>query len=198
MAWIKTITPEEAQGDLKKEYDTAMDFWGYVPHLWSVQGLNPEVMHATMNLHKAIMLGPSSLSRQEREMIAVVVARTLGSKYCTDVHGENLRALSHDDRFVRLIKIDYRMLLLEDRARAMLDFAARLTKDPHSADPEAIQELHDKGLTDEDILNLVQVTGFQNYMVRLANSLGVEPDNHEPAPMVSKSSAKAMESLRKS
>jgi alkylhydroperoxidase family enzyme len=33
-----------------------------------------------------------------------------------------------------------------------------------------------QGLNDEDILNVVQVTGFFNYYARLADALGVDPE----------------------
>lgn len=93
-----------------------------------------------------------------------------------EAHGENLRQLTQDDRLVRLIKLDYRMLLLEPRVRSMLDFAVRVTREVHSITPEFLDELRAKGLTDEDVLNVVQVTGFFNYYTRLADALGVESE----------------------
>ena len=37
--------------------------------------LRPGVLHRSMELYKGIMFGPSGLSRQERELLAVVVSR---------------------------------------------------------------------------------------------------------------------------
>lgn len=73
------------------------------------------------------------------------------------------------------------MLLLEDRVRSMLDFAVQVTKQVHSISPLTIEELRAKGLSDEDILNVVQVAGFFNYYTRLADALGVEPEPFAPA-----------------
>lgn len=81
MAWIKTIPPDQATGALKKEYDEAIRRTGRVFNIISIQSLNPAVLHASANFYKALMLGPSSLSRVEREMIAVVVAKTVGCVY---------------------------------------------------------------------------------------------------------------------
>ncbi len=36
--------------------------------------LNPEVLRASIEMYKAIMFGPSPLSRQERELLATVVS----------------------------------------------------------------------------------------------------------------------------
>lgn len=75
MAWIKTIPPEEATGRLKKQYDEATRRAGRVFNIVGLQSLNPGVLDASIRLYIAIMFGPSSLSRAEREMIAVVTSQ---------------------------------------------------------------------------------------------------------------------------
>ena len=37
--------------------------------------LRPGVLRASMGLYRAIMFGPSGLSRQERELLATIVSR---------------------------------------------------------------------------------------------------------------------------
>lgn len=81
MAWIKTIPPNETTGALSKEYEKAKERAGQVFNILRVQSLNPTVLAASVGLYKAIMLGASSLSRIEREMIAVVVSKTVGCVY---------------------------------------------------------------------------------------------------------------------
>jgi len=75
MAWIKTIEPKDASGELKNEYMRAVARAGKVFNILKVQSLNPETLHASMNLYLASMHAPSGLSRTERELLAVVVSR---------------------------------------------------------------------------------------------------------------------------
>ena len=75
MAWIKTIAPQNAEGLLKDEYDTAIRRAGRVYRILQVQSLNPETLHRSLELYKAAMHGPSGLSRTERELLATVVSR---------------------------------------------------------------------------------------------------------------------------
>ena len=75
MAWIKTIPPEEATGRLKAQYEAAIKRAGRVFNIVRLQSLNPRVLEASIELYKAMMFGPSSLSRAQREMIAVVVSK---------------------------------------------------------------------------------------------------------------------------
>ncbi len=75
MPYIKTVAPEQATAPLEREYDAATRGAGRIYNIVSIQSLNPRVLSASMNLYGAMMHGPSSLSRVEREMIAVVVSR---------------------------------------------------------------------------------------------------------------------------
>ena len=74
MAWIKTIEPADALGLLKKEYARAEKRAGKVFNILKVQSLNPETLHASMDLYLTTMHGKSALSRTERELLAVVVS----------------------------------------------------------------------------------------------------------------------------
>ena len=74
MAWIKTIEPEDATGELRNEYSRAVKRAGKVFNILKVQSLNPETLHASMGLYLATMHAPSGPSRTERELLAVVVS----------------------------------------------------------------------------------------------------------------------------
>jgi uncharacterized peroxidase-related enzyme len=74
MSWIKTIQPDEARGELKVEYEQAIERAGKVFNILKVQSLNPESLRASMQLYLTTMHGRSGLSRAEREMLATVVS----------------------------------------------------------------------------------------------------------------------------
>ena len=76
MAHLRLIEPEDADGLLAEEYAAAVARAGKVFNIVRSMSLNPEVLRASMELYKAIMFGPSSLSRQERELVATVVSAT--------------------------------------------------------------------------------------------------------------------------
>ena len=74
MTIIRTVPPQEATELLKEQYDAAIKRAGKIFHIVSLQSLNPTVLAASIELYKAIMFGPSSLSRADREMIATAVS----------------------------------------------------------------------------------------------------------------------------
>ena len=75
MAHLRLTDVDEATGLLKEEYDAAIGRAGKVFNIVKAMSLRPSVLRRSMELYKAIMLGSSGLSRQERELLATVVSR---------------------------------------------------------------------------------------------------------------------------
>jgi alkylhydroperoxidase family enzyme len=75
MPHIRLTGVGEARGALRREYDAAIGRAGKVFNIVQAMSPNPEVLRASMDLYRAIMFGPSGLSRQERELLAVAVSR---------------------------------------------------------------------------------------------------------------------------
>ena len=81
MAWIKTIPPAAATGDLAEQYGRMKDARGNVANILTVHSLNPRALRGHFDLYKTLMFGRSDLSRAQREMIAVVVSKTNACHY---------------------------------------------------------------------------------------------------------------------
>jgi uncharacterized peroxidase-related enzyme len=76
VAHLDLIDPDDATGLLKEEYDAAVERAGKVFNIVRSMSLRPGVLRRSMAMYKAIMFGPSGLSRQERELLATVVSAT--------------------------------------------------------------------------------------------------------------------------
>ena len=74
MPHIRQIEVDEATGKLAQEYEAALARAGKVFNIVKAMCLNPVVLNRSMALYKAIMFGPSELSRVERELLATVVS----------------------------------------------------------------------------------------------------------------------------
>ena len=90
-------------------------------------------------------------------------------------HGEFLRQHSEDPQLASHIMHDYRNAGLDEKNRAMLDYAYKLTKDPESVHRVDFEHLKAVGLSEEEILSTVLITCVFAFMTRLADGLGVEP-----------------------
>lgn len=81
IAHLDLIDPDDATGPLREEYDAAVQRAGKVYNIVRSMSLRPAVLKRSMEMYKAVMFGPSALSRQERELLATVVSATNECRY---------------------------------------------------------------------------------------------------------------------
>jgi uncharacterized peroxidase-related enzyme len=176
MAWIKMIREKEASGALKEEYERALRRAGKVFNILKIQSLNPEILHASMDLYLTAMHGPSGLSRAERELLAVVVSWANHCFYWIEAHGEDLREARNNTAWVEQVKDNYLSANLSPREKALAKFAEFVTRTPSAVRRQNIETLRKHGLSDRDILDAVEVVAYFNYINRVADALGIDPE----------------------
>ena len=64
---------------------------------------------------------------------------------------------------------------------AMLEFAELLTLNPSGVTQHDVDNLRTAGWRDEDVIDIVHIVGIFNYLVRMADGLGIgiEPEEAE-------------------
>ena len=60
---------------------------------------------------------------------------------------------------------------------AMCNFAKKLTETPNLIDTQDIELLKNYSLSDKDISQIVQIIAYFNYINRVADGLGLEPED---------------------
>jgi uncharacterized peroxidase-related enzyme len=75
---------------------------------------------------------------------------------------------------VEAITKDWRSAPVGPRAQALCAYAEKLTRAPGSMSDFDLAPLREAGLDDAAILDLAQVTGYFNYINRIASGLGVD------------------------
>lgn len=81
------------------------------------------------------------------------------------------------DAFVHAIARDWRTAELSAPDQALCRFAEKLTRSQASMGPDDISELRSHGFDDTAIHDATQVIGYFNYITRVAEALGVEPED---------------------
>jgi uncharacterized protein YciW len=64
----------------------------------------------------------------------------------------------------------------------MLDYSARLTREPWAMREADVAALRQAGFSDRDILDINQVAAYYAYVNRVADGLGVSLDEYVAAP----------------
>jgi uncharacterized peroxidase-related enzyme len=139
---------------------------------------DPEALDERSPLYNAIMFGPRGLPRAERELGAVAASRINGCAYCASVHAKRFVDLTKEPEVMRRIQADGVEAELDARRRAIVDYAAKLTRDPAAIGAADLAPLRAQGLSDLEILDLTHAVAMFAWANRLMQSLG------EPAATV--------------
>lgn len=162
--------------DLRKYFDKCQEKLGMIPNVLRTYTFDQAKLRAFMDMYNDLMLSGSNLSKLEREMIAVAVSSVNRCYYCLTAHGSAVRQLSNDPVLGELLVMNYRAAELDDRRRAMLDFAVKLTERPYEIGEPDRQKLRDQGLSDRDIWDVSAVASFFNMTNRMATATDMMPN----------------------
>jgi uncharacterized peroxidase-related enzyme len=149
---------------------------GFVPNVLVAYAFDNAKLEAFVALYNDLMLGPSGLSKLEREMIAVAVSSQNRCYYCLASHGAAVRQYSGDPLLGEQLVMNYRVARLDKRQRAMLDFSTRLTTQPWAIEESDRERLRRAGFTDRDIWDIAAVAGFFNMSNRVASATDMRPN----------------------
>jgi uncharacterized peroxidase-related enzyme len=150
--------------------------------------MSPSAGKALLEMHEAIMRGPSALSPGQRELIAAYVSGLNKCQYCYGVHSQTAKA--YED--IPEAAVDGMMANLEtagfdDKIKPILRFARKLTEAPSSITDADAQAVFDAGWDEKALHDATMVACCFNFMNRLLEAHGVHGNDalyRERGPML--------------
>ena len=86
------------------------------------------------------------------------------------------RSETDNQKLVDEIAEDWTTSSLSSIQMAMCEFAKKLTENPNKVNQKDIDLLRSYDLSDKDISQIVQIIAYFNYINRVADGLGLEPE----------------------
>ncbi len=93
-------------------------------------------------------------------------------------HEPDLLDEIQDQAKVLRIQEDYTQIDFDPATRTLLDFAVKLTLDIKTMGESDIDYLRISGFSDEDILDAVHLISYFNFVNRVLDALGAEPEQN--------------------
>jgi uncharacterized peroxidase-related enzyme len=170
-SWLETIDLGDATAEqiavLEESTPTAKTSAYYLLLVRDVA-----VLRQRSRLFNAVMYGQKGLSRAERELASVAVSRINGCVYCAAIHGQRYTQLTKQPEIIQRIFDEGVETELSPRARAIVDYAVKLTDTPNQMVSTDLAPLRQVGLSDLEILDLTHVTAMFAWANRLLQTLG--------------------------
>ena|SRR5579859_6249814 len=91
-------------------------------------------------------------------------------------HEKDLRSVVESDEQRQAVQKDYRSAGLTAPEVALLDFAVKLTKAPAGVERHDLDALRAHGFTDEQLVDAVHCISYFNFINRVLDGLGVDPE----------------------
>ena len=179
MSWIKEISYEEAQGQLKKIYDRIKGPNNNIDNVLSIHSLRPHTLTGHMGLYKNVLHNANNtLPTWYLETLGVFVSHLNNCSYCVDHHAAGLKRLLNDDnkhqKIIDSFHNDSWEDLFQDLYQEGLRYAKKLTLAHNTITQADIERLRSQQLSDGEILEINQVVSYFNYVNRTVIGLGVD------------------------
>ena len=177
-AWIKIISDEDADGELKDALALSRTPHGTVDNVLRVHSLRPATMRGHILLYRSILHDDAnSLPNWLQECIGSFVSIINDCPYSLANHWANVLDLLDDDVRAATIKAALNARRPEDafegRELALMRYAHKLTLTPAAMIEADVEALRDAGFDDGQILEANQIICYFNYVNRSLNGLGV-------------------------
>ena len=170
-------TVEDMPYDLQERIRVVNEKLGFVPNVFWTLAHRPNEFRAFFAYFDALMLREGGLTKAEREMIVVATTAENHCVYCVVHHSAILRLRARHPIIADQIAINYRRADLSVRQRSMLDFAVKVATESHAIGDEDFEELREHGFSDDDIWDIGAITAFFAHGSRLANLIGMRPND---------------------
>jgi uncharacterized peroxidase-related enzyme len=176
ITWLRVPERDELPEAVLELWAPSLEKLGFVPNVLRAYALRPSHLLRWTEWFDEAMKGDSGLTKAEREMIAVVVSVANDCAYCMAAHSAVLRKLTKDPALADAVAADHRSAPIDDRMKEALDYAVKLTLRPREMTEADVATLRDAGWSDEDVMDIAEVTGLFNMSNRMASGLGWAPN----------------------
>ncbi len=170
-AWLDTVKLDEATPEqmavLEASHPQAKtsDYYLLLVH-------EPEILDHRSITYNAIMYAPRGLARADRELGALAVSRINGCVYCASVHAQRFEQLAKRNDVVAELFEDPNTAGTNERDKAIIAMATKLTLEPENFGAEDIQKLVDVGFESKEVLDLIHSVSIFGWANRLMLNLG--------------------------
>ena len=173
--YVRTPSPEEADGSVKAMYDAAEASEGYLPNQVRLFSLNPAARAAWRQLVESINAG---MDHRRYELVTLAAAATVRCRYCVSAHAAVVMESDYFDRAqVEEIARDFRSAdSLDARDKEIMVFAEKVALDANRVAPEDVDHLRAHGLSDKEIFDVTLAAAARVFYSKVLQAMDAEPD----------------------
>jgi uncharacterized peroxidase-related enzyme len=173
MAFIETVSEDQATGAVADLYRDEQQRFGFLPNFSKAFAARSEVYRAWVQLNGSIKEG---MDLRRYELATIAAAAELRSSYCALAHGSVLLKQFMDADELQAVIADHRNAGLDETDVAVMDLAEKVAADAGSVTQADIDRLRSLGLSDADIVDVVLAAAARCFFSKTLDALGARAD----------------------
>jgi uncharacterized peroxidase-related enzyme len=176
--FIELVPVAEASGARKALYDELERVRGpgRVSNLFKAYAAFPELGKANFE-RLMVLLTKGSLSVKFKEALMTALAEANRCDYCVSFHATAMRNAGASDAEVEAaLAFDPLRIGLSDKEAALFEYALKANGDPHAIVPEDIAALRRVGVSDAEIVEVLETVNTGNNFNLINGALNIGPD----------------------
>ncbi len=176
--FTQTLNPDASQPELAEIYGEVMQngFGKKTPLNWFTSiSKRPDILAACWGFAKSIIL-QGQVPATVKQMIAVKISTANQCEYCSVIYSRALRAMGVKPEVIDCVTNDLSLSRVPPSQRAILQFALKASKHQQNLTDEDFQALYDFGLSQGEVMEILLVAGYTNFINFWAEASGIRVD----------------------
>lgn len=181
MSRFEQIKDPSGEPKLEALYREILDqgFGTQTPIAWfTAQSRRPDILETTWGLVKGLLL-QGELPPTLKQMIILRISTDNDCGYCRVIHTNALKAMGVPAEVIDSLTTDVSPAKLPPTQRAIVEFAARVAKDPKSISDGDFEILRQFEISSGEIMEATMIAAFANFINTWADVSGVLSERQE-------------------
>jgi uncharacterized peroxidase-related enzyme len=174
MGVVNPLTKEQASPELQDTFEKLAARAGKVPNIFAVMAHRPAVLNTFLPLYKAV-ISDGTVGAKYKELAYLRASMVNGCEYCTRAHMASSKGAGVSAEQVAALPFYSRSPLFDEKEKATILYADRVTRSPAGIRDPELQELR-KFYDEGQIVELTLAICMANFTNRFNDALEIIPD----------------------
>jgi uncharacterized peroxidase-related enzyme len=174
MAAVNPLTKDKAAPEVHEIFDNLTKSMGFMPNFFAAMAHRPAVLKLFLPLYGAIV-NQGTVEPRYKELAYLKTAHINGCEYWTRAHTASAKRIGLTEEQIAALGFYRRSPLFDEKEKATLLYAERVTRGASALRDRAIEELK-KYFTEDQIVELTLVICVANFTNRFNDALQLDPD----------------------
>jgi uncharacterized peroxidase-related enzyme len=174
MGVVNPLTIEQASQEVKDTFEKLASRGGKVPNIFAAMGHRPALLNAFLPLYKAI-INEGTVGAKYKELAYLRASMVNGCEYCTRAHIASSKGAGVTAEQVAALPFYSRSPLFDEKEKATILYADRVTRGAAGMREPALQELR-KFYDEGQIVELTLTICMANFTNRFNDAVELIPD----------------------